>query len=165
MWITVVAGDGMRIAETALPGVLAGSVLLACVLMAGLAGPDGASAEQHKQPSDRTAAGNIAVVTTDGEASLKLCRDWLFRHECREYGHVDIPKRIAIGDAFEVTFGSNPKTMQFRVKSIMKENGGCLLVPAHEDMPRPSNGQPNPSAMAADQSIDMLIVKGCTVPR
>ena len=55
--------------------------------------------------------------------------------------------------------------MQFRVKSMMKENGGCLLVPAHEDMPRSSNGQPNPSAMATDQSIDMLIVKGCTVQR
>ncbi len=155
----------MRFAETALPGVLVGSVILACVLMAGLAGPDGAAAEQHKPPADRAHAGTIAVVTTDGEATLKLCRDWLFRHECREYGHIGIPRRIAVGDAFEVTFGSNPKTMQFRVKGMIKGTGGCFLVPEHEDMPKPSNRQPNPSAMTADTSTDMLIVKGCTVQR
>lgn len=142
----------MRIAATALVGVW-----LIGVAGGALAQAPG-SEQRASNGADTVPADAATVVTTDGEATLKLCRDWLIRHDCREYGHVDIPTRIAVGDKFDVTFGSNPKTMQFRVKSVMARGdaGGCLLIPAHEDMPK------TPSE---DVPADMLIVKGCTVVR
>lgn len=101
--------------------------------------------------------GAVSAVATKGKATLKLCRNWLIKQHCREYG-VDIPTRVAVGDSFEVTFGSNPKTMQFRVKNALLrgKGGGCLIVPAHERTPK----NPSPDAPA-----DMLIVKDCTVER
>ncbi|MBP2295838.1 hypothetical protein [Azospirillum rugosum] len=151
----------MRIAATAFVGMwLAGPVFGGTVLTgSGVALAQApAAGERRASNGANTVPGPAAsVVATNGEATLKLCRDWLITHDCREYGHIDIPRRIAVGDVFDVTFGSNPKTMRFKVKSVMARGAeGCLLVPAHEDMPKtPSTEIP----------ADMLIVKDCTVER
>ncbi|WP_448206997.1 hypothetical protein [Azospirillum sp. sgz302134] len=140
----------MRIAATALIQVALGVQITLCVTPL-----HGAAAEPSQSPPG---ADGIALVATDGEATLKLCRDWLFRQQCREYGHIDVPERIARGDSFEVTFGSNPKTMRFRVKSVLPGDGGggCVVIPEHEDTPQPP---------AADEPADMLIIKDCTILR
>lgn len=162
---------GMRIAAAALFGMWLAGPALGGTALGGtasdggvLAGSGGAVAQApvaggpHAANGAHGASGAaVSVVSTNGEATLKLCRDWLVTHDCREYGHIDIPSRIAVGDIFDVTFGSNPKTMRFKVKSVMARGAeGCLLVPAHEDMPKtPSTEIP----------ADMLIVKDCTVER
>lgn len=98
---------------------------------------------------------SVSLVTTSGSATFKLCRNWVFTHTCREYGNVSVPARIAAGDSFEITFGSNPKTMWFRVKAVLLQDGRCLLIPKHEDMP----------AKGGDEPVDMLIVDPCRVLR
>ncbi len=97
----------------------------------------------------------VSLVTTNGAATFKLCRNWVFTHTCREYGNVAVPARIAPGDSFEITFGSNPKTIWFRVKAVLLQDGRCLLIPRHEDMPANGEGEP----------VDMLIVDPCRVLR
>ncbi|OYD80364.1 MULTISPECIES: hypothetical protein [Azospirillum] len=96
---------------------------------------------------------SVSLVTTSGSATFKLCRNWVFTHTCREYGNVAVPARIAAGDSFEITFGSNPKTMWFRVKAVLLQDGRCLLIPKHEDMPAKGEGEP----------VDMLILDPCRV--
>jgi len=108
------------------------------------------------QASPAPAVGqNVSLVTTSGAATFKLCRNWVFTHTCREYGNVTVPARIAAGDSFEITFGSNPKTMWFRVKAVLLQDGRCLLIPKHEDMPAKGENEP----------VDMLIVDPCRVLR
>lgn len=102
-----------------------------------------------------TAGESVSLVTTNEAATFKLCRNWVFTHTCREYGNVAVPARIAPGDSFEITFGSNPKTMWFRVKAVLLQDGRCLLIPKHEDMP--TKGE--------DEPVDMLIVDPCRVLR
>lgn len=97
-----------------------------------------------------------AIVSTTGTGILKLCRDWMIRHSCREYGDVAIPARVAIGDEFEITFGSNPKTIRFQVKGVLLRDHGCVLIPDYESMPADLNPDP---------TTDMVIVKDCTVAR
>ncbi len=144
----------MKTAATALVGMCLAGLWLAGSGTALAQAP--AAGEQNAANGAHSVSGSAAsVVSTGGEATLKLCRDWLVTHDCREYGHIDIPPRIAVGDTFDVTFGSNPKTMRFKVKSVMARGAeGCLLVPTHEDMPK----APSPEIPA-----DMLIVKDCTV--
>ncbi|MBP2312701.1 hypothetical protein [Azospirillum soli] len=97
-----------------------------------------------------------AIVSTTGTGILKLCRDWMIVHSCREYGDIDIPARVAIGDEFEITFGSNPKTIRFQVKGVLLQDHGCLLIPNYESMP---------ADLSPDPTSDMVIVKDCTVIR
>ncbi|TWA79373.1 hypothetical protein FBY14_1326 [Azospirillum brasilense] len=123
------------------------TVALATALATALAGA---------QASPAPAVGeSVSLVTTNGSAIFKLCRNWVFTHTCREYGNVPVPARIAAGDSFEITFGSNPKTMWFRVKAVLLQDGRCLLIPKHEDMP----------AKGEDEPVDMLIVDPCRVLR
>ncbi|MFC5358229.1 hypothetical protein ACFPMG_24900 [Azospirillum himalayense] len=115
-----------------------------------------APASAPAQASPAPAPGeSVSLVTTSGAATFKLCRNWVFTHTCREYGNVPVPARIAAGDSFEITFGSNPKTMWFRVKAVLLQDGRCLLIPKHEDMP----------AKGEDEPVDMLIVDPCRVLR
>ncbi|CAO3459711.1 hypothetical protein GAY33_26355 [Azospirillum brasilense] len=115
-----------------------------------------ALASAPAQASPAPAMGqSVSLVTTSGSATFKLCRNWVFTHTCREYGNVPVPARIAAGDSFEITFGSNPKTMWFRVKAVLLQDGRCLLIPKHEDMP----------AKGEDEPVDMLIVDPCRVLR
>lgn len=129
--------------------MVAALATLAAALAAGL---PGAPAQASPAPP---VGENVSLVTTNGAATFKLCRNWVFTHTCREYGNVAVPARIAPGDSFEITFGSNPKTIWFRVKSVLLQDGRCLLIPRHEDMP--ANGE--------DEPVDMLIVDPCRVLR
>ncbi|KAA0675795.1 hypothetical protein [Roseomonas genomospecies 6] len=129
--------------------MVAALATLAAALTAGL---PGAPAQASPAPP---VGENVSLVTTNGAATFKLCRNWVFTHTCREYGNVAVPARIAPGDSFEITFGSNPKTIWFRVKSVLLQDGRCLLIPRHEDMP--ANGE--------DEPVDMLIVDPCRVLR
>lgn len=133
-------------------GIPLGAVSFAAV---SLGAPDVVLAQQPVQATERW-ANAPAVVSTAGSGTLKLCRDWMIRHSCREYGDISIPARIAVGDTFEITFGSNPKTIRFQVKGMMAEGRNCLLIPDYEEMP-PNQPPNHPS--------DMVIVKECTVER
>ncbi|CAO3459203.1 hypothetical protein [Azospirillum argentinense] len=125
---------------------------LAAALAATLAGAPAQAAQASPAPA---VGQSVSLVTTSGAATFKLCRNWVFTHTCREYGNVAVPARIAAGDSFEITFGSNPKTMWFRVKAVLLQDGRCLLIPKHEDMP----------AKGEDEPVDMLIVDPCRVLR
>lgn len=136
---------------------MTGMRIVAALWMAALAvalatAPASAPAQASPAPAPGE---SVSLVTTSGAATFKLCRNWVFTHTCREYGNVPVPARIAAGDSFEITFGSNPKTMWFRVKAVLLQDGRCLLIPKHEDMP----------AKGEDEPVDMLIVDPCRVLR
>jgi len=114
----------------------------------------GLPAHQPVQTPERWA--NAAVVSTTGKGVLTLCRDWIVRHSCREYGDISVPARIAVGDRIEITFGSNPKTIRFHVKGIMVHKQECVLIPEYEAMP---------TRLPLDEPLDMLTVKDCIVGR
>jgi hypothetical protein len=67
------------------------------------------------------------AVETPGRATLRACRNWVMYNSCNEYGRVDVPKRIALGDELFLEFGSNPKSMSFPVKLIQFAHGVCTL--------------------------------------
>ena len=135
---------GMRIAAPLRTAALAAPLAM------GLGGAPAQAASQAPAAGE-----NVSLVTTSGTATFKLCRDWVFTHTCREYGNVAVPARVTSGDSFELTFGSNPKTMWFQVKTILLQDGRCLLIPRHEDVP----------AGDGDEPVDMLIVDPCRVLR
>jgi hypothetical protein len=71
-----------------------------------------------------------ALVTTPGTAELTICRDWLVYDTCDAH-HITLPKRVAVGDKFQVTFGSNPKMVEFHVIGIRRHGKSCTLLSPH----------------------------------
>lgn len=108
-----------------------------------LAGPAVAAAE---------AARMVPAATTEGTAVLKLCRDWLLWDSCREYGRIPVPKRIAVGDTLPIDFGSNAKSILFRIKSITLIDGQCRLL---------REGEAGEMLHDSSAAVDMLIIKPC----
>jgi hypothetical protein len=94
----------------------------------------------------------VKAVTTPGRAELRVCRSWLMYNSCNEYGHVDVPPRIAVGDTIYLDFGSNPKTMAFRVGRIHFVNGVCRLYTGAT------------ASEADDENADRVTIDPCRQP-
>jgi len=92
-------------------------------------------------------ADDLKAVGTDGSATLTMCRNWLIYNDCRDYNHVTVPARIAVGDTLGLDFGSNPKEYEFPVVRIVYEGGRCTLYSE-------ATGDP--------QGINRLIVEPCS---
>jgi hypothetical protein len=81
--------------------------------------------------SAAVAAKPVTAVTTPGSGNLTICRDWLVYNTCDTYHHVALPRRVAAGDKFQVTFGSNPKMVEFHVIGIRRHGKSCTLLSPH----------------------------------
>jgi hypothetical protein len=92
------------------------------------------------------------AVSTPGTATLKLCRSWILWESCREYGKVAVPGEITVGVTFPIDFGSNPKTINFTVKSITHDAGECRIL---------RMGEEGHMLHSASHPVDMLIVRNC----
>jgi hypothetical protein len=89
-------------------------------------------------------------VETPGRAVLQVCRSWFVTTTCNQYGHVDVPGRIAIGDRLYLEFGSNPKSMTFEVAAIrLAADGSCTL---YTDAPAPD---------IDESKVDKLTIAAC----
>ena len=74
------------------------------------------------------AARSEGAIQPMGEGVIRVCRNWdMFGTSCRKYHHIKLPASISLGDAFRVTYGSNPKSFQFRVQRIKVEDGICSI--------------------------------------
>jgi hypothetical protein len=78
-------------------------------------------------PSLSVAADSVAAVTTPGIGRLTVCRNWLVYNSCTTYGKVTLPKRIAVGDNLNLTYGSNPKDYTFPVLLIRQQGVTCTI--------------------------------------
>jgi len=85
-------------------------------------------------------------VTTQGLGDLTICRNWLVTNTCDIYHHVALPKRVAVGDHFVVTFGSNPKIYKFHVVGIRRHGKSCTLLSKHT---------------TADETGEKIVVAAC----
>ena len=82
----------------------------------------------------------LAAVAVSGKGVLTICRNWIVFHTCKPYDKIELPRRIAVGDRLDLTFGSNPKDYLFQVVEIRQKGEGCLLLSniskGHEDRER-----------------------------
>lgn len=92
------------------------------------------------------AAKPMTAATTPGNGELTICRDWLVYSTCDAH-HVALPNRIAVGDTFQVTFGSNPKMVRFHVTAIRRHGPSCTLLSPHT---------------GPHESGEKIVVKSCT---
>src|SRR5580692_6849168 len=69
----------------------------------------------------------LGAIDTPGRGKLQVCRTWIMYDSCNEYGRVDVPNRVAVGDELFLEFGSNPKSMSFPVALIRFADGVCTL--------------------------------------
>ena len=74
------------------------------------------------------AAKRVAAITTPGTGTLTKCRDWLFYESCDKYHHVELPTRVAVGDAVDLVFGSSMKQYTFHVAVIRRTGHRCTLL-------------------------------------
>jgi len=89
------------------------------------------------------------AIGTPGRAVLQVCRSWIMYDSCNQYGRVDVPSQIAVGDELVLEYGSNPKSMTFPVRLIRFADGICTLYSA-------------PPAPGADETkIDKLTISPC----
>jgi hypothetical protein len=79
-------------------------------------------------PATAEAPDGLTAVTTPGSGKLTVCRNWLVTHSCSTYGKVALPRRIAIGDKIELTYGSNPKSYVFRVARLRQRDSHCTIL-------------------------------------
>ena len=79
------------------------------------------------------AANGVVVIETDGSGALTMCRAWIFFNSCRVYSHVALPKRVAIGDEVELSFGSENKQYTFPVARIVKHGVACTVLSENND--------------------------------
>jgi hypothetical protein len=94
----------------------------------------------------------LHAIGTPGRAVLQVCRSWIMYDSCNQYGRVDVPGRIAVGDELVLEYGSNPKSMTFPVKLIRFADGVCTLYSA-------------PPAPGTDETkIDKLTISPCRKP-
>jgi len=72
-------------------------------------------------------SGAVEALVTSGPGVLTKCRYWLVATSCHHYHHVRLPRRIAVGDTINLTYGSNPKGYAFPVARIGIEDGHCTI--------------------------------------
>ena len=79
-------------------------------------------------PSLCGAADSVPAVTTPGVGRLTICRNWLVYNSCTTYSKVALPKRVAVGDKLNLTYGSNPKDYTFPVLLIRQQGVACTIL-------------------------------------
>jgi len=73
------------------------------------------------------AADPVDTVATEGSGKLTLCRSWFFFSSCQSYNHIDVPKRLKLGDNIDLVFGSNTKKISFLVARIAQDGDRCTV--------------------------------------
>jgi hypothetical protein len=124
------------------PHPLGHGIALLAWIVAGVAG---AAVTSHAQETPQ-------AIETPGRAKFQLCRNWLMFNSCNEYGRVDVPSQIKVGDRLFLEFGSNPKSMTFPVALIRRAAGACTL---YSEPPGPDTDE---------TEIDKLTIEPCTQP-
>jgi hypothetical protein len=80
--------------------------------------------------SARTQSGTaVKASTTSGSGEFHRCyKEFLVFDTTCAVHHVDLPKRIGVGDYINLEYGSNPKRYAFHVGQIIQqEDGGCTV--------------------------------------
>jgi len=70
----------------------------------------------------------VQAVTTPGSGWFKRCR-WPSYKNCITR-HIRLPERVAVGDAVELNYGSNPKHYVFHVVRIKSAHNRCTVLSA-----------------------------------
>jgi hypothetical protein len=94
----------------------------------------------------------LRAIDTPGRGKLQVCRTWIMYDSCNEYGRVDVPNRVAVGDELFLEFGSNPKSMSFPVALIRFADGVCTL---YTEPPAPDTDE---------AKINKLTIEPCRKP-
>jgi hypothetical protein len=72
-------------------------------------------------------ANTVESVRPAGPGVLTKGFDWLITTSRRRYHHIMLPARIAVGDKFSLSFGSNTKTYTFSVAQIILKGTHCEI--------------------------------------
>lgn len=91
----------------------------------------------------------VRAIDTPGRGKLQVCRNWMMFVTCNEYGRVDVPAKVKVGDILHLNFGSNPKSMAFKVATIRLDEGICTLF---DEPLTPSTNE---------TAVDKLVVQSC----
>lgn len=81
----------------------------------------------------------VKTIETPGSATLTMCRSWLFFSSCQTYNHVDVPKKIKLGDSVDLVFGSNTKQVAFPVARIARAGDRCTIYNDPDAAPHDSD--------------------------
>ena len=76
-------------------------------------------------------SGAVEALVTSGPGVLTKCRYWLVATSCHHYHHVRLPRRIAVGDTINLTYGSIPKGYAFPVARIGIETATARFTVKH----------------------------------
>lgn len=77
-------------------------------------------------------ANTVEAVRPAGPGVLTKHFDWLITTSQRSYHHIKLPARIAVGDKFSLSFGSNTKTYTFSVAQIILKGNHCEIYSQSE---------------------------------
>ena len=77
-------------------------------------------------------ANTVEAVRPAGPGVLTKHFDWLITTSQRRYHHIRLPARIAVGDKFSLSFGSNQKTYTFSVAQIILKGNHCEIYSQSE---------------------------------
>ncbi|HTQ35083.1 MAG TPA: hypothetical protein VMI30_13005 [Stellaceae bacterium] len=88
----------------------------------------------HWITTTAAAANGVVAIETDGSGALTMCRAWILFNSCKVYSHVALPKRVAIGDEVELSFGSENKQYTFPVVRIIKHGVACTVLSENNDI-------------------------------
>ena len=69
----------------------------------------------------------VDAVWSGGGGVLTKRIDWLVASSHRNYHHISLPARIAVGDTITLSFGSSPKTYEFSVARITLKDNRCEI--------------------------------------
>jgi len=72
----------------------------------------------------------VQAITTPGSGWVKRCR-WPSYKNCVTR-HVRLPERVAVGDAVDLNYGSNPKHYVFDVVQIQSAHNRCTVLSARD---------------------------------
>lgn len=79
------------------------------------------------------------TIETPGSATLTMCRSWFFFSSCQTYNHVEVPKKIKLGDSVDLVFGSNTKQVAFPVARISRTGDRCTIYNDPDATPQASD--------------------------
>jgi hypothetical protein len=83
------------------------------------------------------AADGVTAIETPGTGDLTMCFSMMMiSRGCTEYHHVELPKRLAVGDVVPLTFSSENKQYNFPVARIIKNGIVCTVLDATEGDPQ-----------------------------
>jgi len=77
-------------------------------------------------------ANTVEAVRPAGPGVLTKHFDWLITTSQRRYHHIRLPARVAVGDKFSLSFGSNTKTYTFSVAQIILKGDHCEIYSQSE---------------------------------